>query len=116
MSKSYNEFNDKKAIEANRAAAVKGLAKGSGFLLTEANKICPHDSGRLEESGFNDVDGQELKAVVAYTQEYAAPVHEMDSGTNFKGDGERKWLERTGDRKGEEALETVAEVIKSELP
>lgn len=98
-----------------KKAAEKGLWKGmEGVVLTEANRIIPHDEGTLERSGFIDADG--LVAAISYDTPYAIKLHEHPE-YNFRGNGEGKWVEKTIKRKDvqEKVLEAIAQEIRKEL-
>jgi len=98
-----------------KKAAEKGLWRGmEGVVLTEANKLVPHDEGTLEKSGFIDAKG--LVAAVSYDTPYAIRLHEHPE-YNFRGGREGKWVEKTIKRKDvqDKVLEAIAQEIRKEL-
>lgn len=101
-----------------RAAGGQALYLTSAALLTRANKTCPHDTGMLEGSGENDVDRSKLEATISYggpAAPYAVAVHEAPPSINFRGDGRRKWLEKTAREMSEELEEEMAKVIQEHM-
>jgi len=116
------EKNFDEAKENLRQGAIEGLWESSGAWLTEANKKVPHDEGTLERSGtvrqgklpdaesvFSKAESSQqrtdyrmdfedgpLSYYVAYNTPYAIKLHEATAGEfDFRGAGERKWLENT---------------------
>ncbi len=105
-----------KATKKSRKAAAKSLSKVSEGLLTEANKTVPNDEGTLERSGSTDVDERKLVASVFYDTPYAIRLHESEAGEyNFRGNGQRKWLERTSNKMSSKLEAFFAKEMKKEL-
>lgn len=92
MKRRLRQERDRLARELEDAIADEGRQ-----LLTEANQLAPRASGELVESAVvvaqRDRDG--ATAVVAYTDEKAAAVHEGVFGGHDTNKGAHfKWLER----------------------
>jgi len=103
-------------------AAAKGMLDAAEHLLEHANRTVPHDEGTLERSGsvYPDtplgVIGQEMRVAVFYDTPYAARLHESEPGEyNFRGRGQRKWLERAIQERQEAIRDYVAEQVRSAL-
>lgn len=95
-----------------KKAGDRGLLMGAEFLLAEASKIVPHDQGMLED------DGEALSgngaAAVNYNMEKAPRLHEHPE-YDFQNNREGKWLEKTFNEHGDEAMEIVANELRGEL-
>ena len=123
-----------------RKAANKAMYQAAENLLTEANKLVPHDEGTLEGSGMvtqeklpnpksayaraktagiaanhnTKVDWQgKPEFYISYNTPYAVRWHEADTGTvNFRGGRQSKWLEKTSKRIGKKTEEWVAKEFR----
>ena len=91
-----------------REAAERGLMLGAEHVLTESNKIVPHDEGTLMRSGGVDADG--LTAAVSYDTPYAVRQHEEMDYQHESG-RHAKYLETTF---AEEA-DTVGRIIQTQI-
>ena len=101
------------------AGAVSGLFDAGQYLLQEATKRVPHDSGLLEKSGVSSVNAAKLETEVRYGNEeecdYAAAVHESPEKTNFQRGRERKWLENTFNLYGKQAFARFIQPFKNKF-
>lgn len=109
------EWHGDEVKENLREGAINALWEVSGAWLTDSNKTCPHDTGHLEGSGANEVDEGSLEAIVGYSAEYAVEVHEAPPSVNFRGQGRRKWLERTGRENAEKYQQHIADTIEEAM-
>lgn len=57
-------------------AAYRGVTEAAEFVLGEANKIVPIETGALMRSGHVDADRDTLEADISYDTPYAAVQHE----------------------------------------
>ena len=95
------------------AAGARGLRMAGEFVLEAANRIVPHDTGMLQDSGAVDMDEQNLQGTVYYDTPYAARLHEHPE-YNFQHGRKGKWLENTNKEKGPETIEIVADQLRKE--
>lgn len=109
------EWHGDEVKERLTRGAVKGLYEASGEWLTRANRTCPHDTGHLERSGVNYADKENLEAVVGYGAQYAVEVHEAPPSVNFRGEGRRKWLEKSGRESAEDLEKHIAKRIREAM-
>lgn len=105
------EANLNKAVLSIDGNLFKGVKAAGVFVQGEAQEITPQRKGVLINSAFNDVEETEKGpvAIVGYTANYAAAVHEMPDTTNFTKPGtENKFLEKAVTRN----FNTVLNIIK----
>ena len=105
-------LNDALARRKMREGAVRGLAYAARYVGDQAVARTPRDSGDLRRSERDYVDGEELKATIAYSAPYAVVVHE--SGRAHK-DGQSKFLETALSENAPRALSIIANEIRAEL-
>ena len=112
----------KQVTEQIRQAAAGGLIDAAAHLLEHANRTVPHDEGTLERSGSyypdtsGGVIGEEMTTAVYYDTPYAARLHESEPGEyNFRGKGQRKWLERAAQERQRAIRDFIADRVRDEM-
>jgi hypothetical protein len=108
------EWHGEEASLKVRAAALRALYEGAEHILAESNKICPHDTGRLERSGETSIDIQAGLAAISYDTEYAAALHE-NAHWHFQQGKKGKWLEITVRREADAVVNRVVVAIRGVL-
>lgn len=108
-----------KVTASVREAGVRGLINAAEHLLEHSNRTVPHDEGTLERSGtvwpdtVRGVIQQKMSVFVSYDTKYAARLHESAPGEfRFRGKGQRKWLERSGQERQAAIRKYVGDAIK----
>jgi hypothetical protein len=96
---------------AVKASALKGLLEGAEYLLEEADRDVPHDTGALQDTGETSLSPEEMKATVSYDTPYAMRLHEHP-GYHFQNGRKGKWLEDAFKNYGAKAFQHVAAAIK----
>lgn len=111
-----------KVTEKVRRAAAQGILDAAAHLLEHANRTVPHDEGTLERSGnyypdtLEGVVQEGLTAAVYYDTPYAARLHESEPGEfNFRGKGQRKWLERAAQERQKAIRDYIGNAIRQEM-
>jgi hypothetical protein len=97
-----------------KSALADGLFAGAQYLLEEANKLCPHDTGALEASGYAGANAAAKEASVSYNTPYAARLHEHPE-YQFQDGRMGKWLEKTFEEHGEETIAYIAAKAREAL-
>lgn len=110
MTTSWKWTPNKSDIELHRKIVEAALKDGAEFLLEDANRRVPIETGTLMRSGTVTADG--LKAAVAYDTPYAPRQHE---NTRYRHDQgrEAKWLQRTFEQKIARVARYMADKIKA---
>lgn len=101
-------------IKEKNEAVEMALFMGGAHLLDEANRIAPKDEGILIQTSDVDVDPDEGKAHVFYTQKYAPRLHENPQ-YNFQGGRQGKWLEKTIREQRKGVQQMMANELKKAL-
>lgn len=94
-----------------RQGVGRALFKAASHLLNESTNIAPKDEGTLIQTAGVDVDMDEGKASVYYTQKYAVRLHEHPE-YNFQGGRQGKYLEKVVMSEGTKVGEILAEDLK----
>lgn len=97
-----------------RKGAGRGLTLGLEHLLTEANKIVPHQEGTLQRSGSTDVDLDALEGAVSYDTPYAVRQHE-DLALRHDEGRQAKFLEQTMTSESATLGRIIATAVSREL-
>jgi hypothetical protein len=97
-----------------RQGVGRALFKGASHILNESNNIAPKDEGTLIQTSGVDVDVDEGKASVYYTQKYAVRLHEHPE-YKFQGGRQGKFLEQAVTSEGKKVQKMIAEEIKDVL-
>ena len=115
------KWRGKEVTQRIRQAAAEGISDAAAHLLEHANRTVPHDEGTLERSGSyhpDTPDGvieENLTSAVYYDTVYAARLHESEPGEmQFRGKGQRKWLERAGQERQRAIRDYIADKIRAE--
>lgn len=90
----WKEDRRKFAVAKVRRAGMRGLEDAAEFLLEEANRTIPHETGEMQRSGAVSSDAERMQAAVSYNTPYAPRQHE---DTRLRHDPGRraKWLQLT---------------------
>lgn len=106
----------RKASEAERRGAARGLQLGGFHIEEEASRIVPIDEGTLLRSSWVDVDERELRCAVSYDTPYAVRQHEELTWQHEEG-RQAKYLETPiNDPENKRKVEAlIAREIKAEL-
>ena len=94
-------------------AAKKGLRRGGGYLLEQANRGIPHETGHMAGTG-RATELPNLVVVISYDTPYALRQHE-DTRLRHASGRRAKWLERTFDEEGSAVIGYIRKVIKAAL-
>ena len=95
------EWDGPAIAKENAAKARIALFRAMGDIITEANKIVPHDTGDLMRSGHHQASA-DLVGTVSYGDvdvPYAGRLHEHPE-YHFQQGREGKWLEKTINESG----------------
>lgn len=97
------------------AGVERGIKKASAFLLREAKKIVPVDTGALKASGRIDLTGTgpETNAFITFSTDYAGYVHE-DLNAYHRPPTSAKYLERPAREHQEEIRQIVRDECRRE--
>lgn len=134
----YKWYNRK--VEEEKKKIGKAHWKAAEAILTNANDIVPHDEGTLERSGVVTQEnlpnspstiysqaksGGEPKNsfrfdftkkpifYISYNTPYAIRLHEADAGEfNFRGQGQRKWLEQTAKKMAKKIPQWIKKEVR----
>ena len=106
------EWHGDRITAATEHAVEQGVFQAAEHVLTESNKIVPHEQGDLERSGSAQAEGN--RAVVAYTSVYAARQHE-ELGWRHNNGRQAKYLETALHAEGDTAMKLAAAIIRRAL-
>lgn len=106
-----SSFDLKTLSRATDAGIVAALTKGASHILTESNKVVPHEEGTLQRSGTTDVDRNAKQASVYYDTPYAVEQHENMHWKHDKG-RTAKYLENTVNSQGDRVLDFIASELR----
>lgn len=106
-------------VKKNLVTAIKdvgnnteqGVKAAGTFIQAEAQEITPQRKGVLINSSFNQLVNTDkgVNAVVGFSADYAAAVHEMPDDTNWTKPGsENKFLEKAVTRN----ITTILNIIR----
>lgn len=103
-----NGLDFRKANQAVKDGAAKGLAIGGRIILDASNEQVPHEDGDLERTGGVSVEG--WKAAISYRDvAYKGQATDQHENMTLKHDPGRnaKFLERAMNANRDTALEAV---------
>ena len=133
------EWNGDEVMDELRDAARKAGFEATSELLTRANDTVPHDEGTLEASGVvtqgrlpsarqiyeeaqdGEPQGDALSLrgeplfFLTYNTPYAVKVHEAPPSWDFRGKGQRKWLEKTVREERDDIEGLITDRINEEM-
>ena len=99
----FKAFFDKElAKEVVEKAALKGLRKLGEEILSEAQTLCPVDTGTLRRSGSVRASSADNTVKISFNTPYALRQHEEMSYNHPKG-GQAKYLEQPFNSRVKEA-------------
>ena len=104
------EWNGDRVLAGMQAGKQRGLRMAAEAILEESNERVPFRDGHLKTSGNTAVSGDQ--AAVGYSSVYAARQHE-EVGWNHPNGGQAKYLETAFTAKSDEALQVLAQAIKT---
>lgn len=93
-----------------KRAGGRALYKAASHILNESTKIAPLDEGTLIQTAGMDVDEENGRASVYYTQPYAKRLHE-NVHLNIRRGRQNKFLEKPILAEGK----TVQDIFRDEL-
>ena len=96
-------------LEDIKNGSEQGLRDAAHFVLGEARQRAPIDTGDLRRSGYVKVGSD--NAIIGFTAEYAAAVHE-DMTAKHKGGTSAKFLELAVHQNRKTILRLIAEETK----
>ncbi len=100
-----------KASELIHEAIADALDDVLEACLGQSRELCPIEEGTLADSGFTELDREELKGQVGYGTPYAVYQHQT-VGLHHKDGKTDHWLEKTVYEHAEEYGESIAKAVR----
>jgi hypothetical protein len=104
-----------RALHTVESARRTSLYETASFLLQQANKDVPYDTGMLQSSGHASVATDGSVAAVSYDTPYAVSIHEA-VGRNFGHGRKAKWLQLAFQNNTNAARELLVRLMKARWP